>query len=360
MPKKIISITIFVVFILAVVGLVVMLVPGERSKVFENKSAEENPKNVSLPESISPMPMIQPSSLAEGSEGGNLQKPITLMFVGDIMLSRSVGDKMKKENEWRWPFLKIAETTSQADVIFGNLEGPISDKGTNVGSIYSFRADPRVIEGLSFSGFDVLSVSNNHMLDWGREALEDTFKRLKSAGIGYSGGGMNEKEAHSALIKEVQLGDSSKFKIAFLAYCSEGSQYWAATAERSGMAWLNEQELKEDVMAAKKQADLVVVSMHSGEEYKTWPNSNQKFFSRLAIDSGADLVVGHHPHVLQPIEQYQNGYIAYSLGNFVFDQTFSPQTKESAILKAVVENGKIQSVTQLKAEISNDFQVFLK
>jgi len=366
MFRKVIFIVVFVILVSAGI---VFLIPGERLKIFEDKSMGlQDPTNGPLPSnSPTATALVSPSTAPLVGEN-NPQGQIVLMFVGDIMLSRSVGEKMKKENNWNWPFLNIAETIKKADLLFGNLEGPISDKGANVGSIYSFRADPRVVEGLTFSGFDVLSVANNHMFDWSRIALEDTLKRLKDSGISYTGAGLNEKEAHSPTIKEVQVNDGSKIKIAFLGYCSEGSQYWAATADRSGISWLEENKLKEDIIAAKNQANILIVSMHSGEEYKTWPNSSQRFFSQLAIDSGADLVIGHHPHVLQPVEQYKNGYIAFSLGNFVFDQTFSPQTKESVVLKVVVENPstdseqvvKIKSVEQLKAEISNDFQVSLK
>ena len=129
---------------------------------------------------------------------------ITIILVGDIMLDRGVEYMVHKEGggDFRFPFLKIAEELQKADIIFGNLEGPISDKGTKVGSIYSFRAEPEVIEGLTFAGFDILSVANNHAFDYGREALEDTLKRLNEAGINYIGAGMNEKEAFSPIIKE--------------------------------------------------------------------------------------------------------------------------------------------------------------
>ena len=338
--------------IFTVVLAVVILKPGEKVVLFdkptETPESSENSQNKNLIET----PALNQS---ENISADVHQNTITLMFVGDIMLSRQVGAKMEKENNWQWPFLKIADTIRTADILFGNLEGPISDKGKNIGSIYSFRADIRAIEGLKFAGFDILSVANNHMFDWGREAMEDTFKRLKEAGIDYAGGGMNESEAYVPLIKEIK-----GLKIAFLAYCAEGSEYWGASGEKSGIAWLEEQRLKKDIAEAKAKADLVIVSMHFGEEYQSKPTSVQKFFARAAIDSGADLVVGHHSHVLQPIEEYKNGYILYSLGNFVFDQNFSPRTKESTILKVIVEDAKIKVVIPLKAEISDDFQVFLK
>jgi len=339
-----------------------ILYPSEKVALFDKPAETPEFSGNSQNQNLIETP-LQTKPENNGGVEQNLQSSITLMFVGDIMLSRQIGDRMQKENDWKWPFLKIADALKETDILFGNLEGPISDKGKNIGSIYSFRADPKAIEGLNFAGFDVLSVANNHMFDWGREALEDTFARFKEAGINYVGGGLNKTEAHSPVIKEIKGA-----KIAFLAYCSEGSEYWEAAADRSGIAWLKEENLKKDIENAKTLADLVIVSMHFGEEYQQKPNSSQKYFARLAIDSGADLVVGHHSHVLQPIEEYKQGFIAYSLGNFVFDQPFSPQTKESTVLKVIIENpsissgqvAKIKIVMPLKAEISNDFQVFLK
>ena len=200
-------------------------------------------------------------------------KAITLFFVGDIMLDRGIEFMVNKygEKDWRFPFLEIADDLKAADILFGNLEGPISDKGTKVGSIYSFRADPESIEGLSFAGFDVLSVANNHMFDYGREAMEDTFLRLKIAGIDYVGGGFNEKEAYSPLIKTIRgptsVMGSEKVKVAFLAYTNLGSKNWAAKGDNSGIAWLAKERLERDIKEAKNQADIVVISMHFGEEY---------------------------------------------------------------------------------------------
>jgi poly-gamma-glutamate synthesis protein (capsule biosynthesis protein) len=287
------------------------------------------------------------------------EKPITLIFVGDIMLDRGVEWGIKKygQGDWKFPFLKIADSLREANILFGNLEGPISDKGVKVGSIYSFRADPESIEGLKFAGFDVLSLANNHIFDYGREAMEDTFLRLEKAGINYIGGGFNENEAYSPILKEVNGSTGSpQVRIAFLAYTNLGSPYWSAKGDKSGIAWLTEEKLKEGVKKAKENADLVIVSMHFGDEYKLSSNSEQKYFAHLAIDSGADLVIGHHPHVVQEIEKYKNGYIAYSLGNFVFDQSFSEETMKGLMLKVLVKDDKIKEVIPIEIKINGYFQ----
>jgi len=278
-----------------------------------------------------------------------------LMFVGDIMLSRSIEAKMKQEDNWQWPFLKIVDYLKEADLLFGNLEGPISNKGTKFNSTYSFRADPMTVEGLGYAGFDVLSVANNHIGDWGREAMEDTFRILKENGIEYIGGGYNRREAHSPVIKELDSGT----KIAFLAYTNLSSRYWEAEENQSGIAWLDGEQMKEDIIRAKEQSDIVVVSMHFGEEYISHSNSVQQSLAKTAIDAGADLVVGHHPHVAQEIERYKKGYIAYSLGNFVFDQFFSEEVKKGLILRVVVKNKQIKEVKPIEIKISGSLQIEL-
>jgi poly-gamma-glutamate capsule biosynthesis protein CapA/YwtB (metallophosphatase superfamily)/DNA-binding beta-propeller fold protein YncE len=278
---------------------------------------------------------------------------ITLFFVGDVMLDREVKKAIEKygEGDFKFSFLKISPLLKEADILVGNLEGPVSDKGKKVGSIYSFRMDPKAIEGLKFAGFDILSLANNHIFDYGREALEDTFLRLQDAGIDYLGGGFNEIEACSPKIKEIK-----GTKIAFLAFTNLGSPFWQAKSATSGICWLDKENLEKGIKGAKNKADLVIVLFHFGNEYEKKPNIEQKDFAHFAIDSGADLVVGDHPHVIQEIEEYKGKYITYSLGNFVFDQAFSKETMEGLVLKVIVEEKKIKEVSQIKFEINQYFQ----
>ena len=134
-----------------------------------------------------------------------------------------------------------------------------------------------------------------------------------------------------------------------------GSKYWTATEKESGIAWLDE-KIKKDIKKTKEKFNIVIVSMHFGNEYEKQPSAEQKRFSYLAVDSGADLVIGHHPHVVQPIEQYKNGYIAYSLGNFIFDQAFSKETMEGLLLKMIVKNKKIIEIIPKNIKIDKFFR----
>ena len=295
------------------------------------------------------------------------KKTITLMLVGDMMFDRGVKYLVEKEGrptgpasgypgypDFRFPFLKIADELNKADIVFGNFEGPISDKGNKVGSIYSFRNDPKVIEGLKFAGFNVISLANNHAFDYGREALEDTLLRLKDANIDYIGAGFDESEAYSPIVKEVR-----DTKIAFLAYTNLGPENWKATGNNSGIAWISQdnfEKIREEIKKAKENCDILIISLHAGEEYQTEPTQFQIDFAKMAIDSGADIVIGHHPHVVQPNEVYNGGYIFYSVGNFVFDQSFSEETMKGLLLKVTVEDGKIKEVIPIEIKINEYFQ----
>ena len=253
------------------------------------------------------------------------ENSLELLFVGDIMLDRGIEAQIRKNNDWKWPFIKIANTLLKADLVFGNLESQISDKGERIGTIYSFRADPEAIDGLLYAGFDVLSIENNHNLDYGKEALDDSIYRLNRAGI--------TTAPTTETIKTTT--------ISFLAY----------------KQWSLKETWKKEIQEAT--GDIVVVSIHAGEEYSKEPTIFQKNFAKDAIDAGADLVIGHHPHVTQPVEQYKNGWIAYSLGNFIFDQDFSTETMRGLILKVLVEDKKIKEVISIKTIINSSFQVEL-
>lgn len=275
----------------------------------------------------------------------------TIIFVGDIMLSRDIEKQMKKNADFSFPFRLIASTTSMADLTIGNLEGPISERGKKIGSIYSFRADPKVIEGLSFAGFDVLSLANNHMFDWGRDAISDTVSLLNDAGIKTVGAGRNEVEANEPVITNLKNA-----KVVVLSFTNLYPKNLWANGDVPGISRFIEDEIKEKIIKIRSEADIVIISIHWGDEYKTEANDYQKKFGRELIDAGADIVVGHHPHVREEIEQYKNGWIAYSLGNFVFDQYFSTETLTGALLEIKIKNKKIESVNARTVLMNSEFQ----
>ncbi|MDD5433209.1 MAG: CapA family protein [Candidatus Pacebacteria bacterium] len=280
---------------------------------------------------------------------------IVLMAVGDIMLGRGVEYMINKygQGDFDFPFNEITNYLNSADILFGNLEGPISNRGIRVGSIYSFRFSPTSTLALKNVGFDVLSIANNHMFDYQPIALQDTMVRLQEAGIDYVGAGLNEQEAFGLKIKEIQGA-----KIGFLAFENLGPANWKAGLDKTGMAWISWDftKVKEIIAQSKQKVDILLVSLHAGQEYQILPDDFQKDFAKMAITAGADLIIGHHPHVIQPLEKYNSGWIAYSLGNFVFDQYFSPETMEGGLLKVEIKDKKIRNVVLEKVKLNKYYQ----
>ncbi|MEM9778240.1 MAG: CapA family protein, partial [Chloroflexota bacterium] len=212
----------------------------------------------------------------------------------------------------------------------GNFESAIGTLGKPIeNKSYPFQAPPEAVDALKSGGFDVVSLANNHALDYGADSLLDGIALLKSAGIEPVGAGANLAEARAPTIVEV-----NGVKIAFLAYVNvlpEGeTQFdvaqWEATAADPGLAWGRPEDVAADVALVKQSADHVVVLLHSGIEYLRFITPEQQTIARGAIDAGADLVLGHHAHILQKVEEYNGGLIAYGLGNFAFDIDGDPST----------------------------------
>lgn len=279
------------------------------------------------------------------------KEEITIFLVGDIMLNRGVEYYIKKHQDFRYPFLKIADKLRAAEITFGNLEGPISNRGRDQGSIYSFRFDPKVIEGLLFAGLDVLSLANNHIWDWGKEGLVDTVSLLNAQGIKTVGAGRDYFEANKPIIFKI-----NETKIAFLAYTTFYSQIFQAKEKQPGISQFDLEKISQKIKEIEKKVDIIIISIHWGEEYQLRSNFQQQKLGKTLIEAGADLIVGHHPHVIQEIERYNQGWIAYSLGNFVFDQAFSKETMESLILEVKIENKKISAINLIKVRLTETFQ----
>lgn len=186
-----------------------------------------------------------------------------------------------------------------------------------------------------------MSLANNHTPNYGQAGLQDTFDALDQAGIDYVGAGIDAARAHQPIIKTV-----NHIKIGWLAYNDSDvvPASYAAAETHAGTALMDITQMQNDALALKNQVDLIIISMHSGTEYQFTPNSRQTAFARAAIDAGADLIIGHHPHVVQSTEYYQDKLIIYSLGNFVFDQMWSQETRQGLIAEIVLNKRGVQSV----------------
>lgn len=262
---------------------------------------------------ISATPAASATPVAEGE--------VLLVAVGDVMLGRTVGEGILAQGA-SYPFQFVAEALQAADVAFANLESPITARGQPAPKDFVFRAPALAARSLAEGGIDVVSLANNHALDYGLVGLFDTLAGLEAMGIAQAGAGQDLEEARRPAVLTVK-----GLNIAFLAYVntpddSVSGFSLAATAagpDKAGVAWATPETVTADVAQASQQYDVVVVSLHTGFEYQEAPNELQAQLAHAAIDAGADLVLGHHPHVLQGIDQYRGGLIIYSLGNFVFD-----------------------------------------
>ena len=276
----------------------------------------------------------------------------SLLFVGDIMLDRGVGRVIKKSaaGDFNYAFAH-ADFLSRADITFGNLEGPASDRGYDLQNLYSFRMDPAALGAIKDAGFDVLSVANNHMGDWGRSAFEDTLERIRGLGMRYVGSGVNRNDA-----VRPRVITKNGVSFGYVAFSDVGPTWLAGPSDASLMLQASDSEHNEIISRAAEEVDVLVVSYHFGNEYEKEPSTRQRELAMHAIDSGATVVIGHHPHVIQPIERYGEGIIAYSLGNFVFDQDFSQETMRGLVLEIVFEDTSIVRVTPREVALNGHFQ----
>lgn len=237
---------------------------------------------------------------------------VRIAFVGDVMLADGPGREIAAGRD---PFEHVAARLRQADLRVGNLECVIARSGRALDKPWTFRAHPRVLPVLK-RHLDVVSVANNHVGDFGREAFAEMLGHLDASGIPRVGGGRNLAEAHRPLLIE-----KNGLRIALLAYNEFFPRSFEADADQPGSAWSEDERVVEDIRRARSEhrADLVIPFMHWGTEDDPVANDRQRQLARRMIDAGADAVVGTHPHVVQDAEVHRGKPIVYSLGNFVFD-----------------------------------------
>jgi poly-gamma-glutamate synthesis protein (capsule biosynthesis protein) len=278
----------------------------------------------------SSVPTAAPSPTPDGS--------ITIAAVGDVMIARRVTTLMEQHGAM-YPFELVAPLLQDADLTIANLENTLTERGEEQVKAYVFRAPPRFASGLVEAGVDAVSLGNNHAADYGPTGLQDTLDALDAVGLPYAGAGMNEAHARRPAFFSI---DGQR--VALLSY-TDVMENTFATADSHGVALATTDVIAADVGAAKSEADIVIVALHSGIEYTDAPQPNQQSLARAAIDAGAALVIGHHPHTLQGVERYGDGLILYSLGNFVFDldnedlTNLGPRAFESAVYYVTITDG---------------------
>ncbi len=291
---------------------------------------------------ITPYPSLAFSTLSTQDVG-----LVELVAVGDVLLCRTVEERMNQYGV-EFPFAVTGELLRSADIVLGNLECPLSTRGEPIDKRFLFRAHPRNLVALSWAGVDIVSLANNHLLDFGGEAMNDTLEGLRDSEILYVGAGLSEEEAHRPVIMEVR-----GVKIAFLAYAAIRWKGSLEVPTETRVAFAEIDRVREDVRKAKEQADLVVVIMHLGTEYQSQSDAEQLAVSQAAVEAGATLVIGHHPHLVQKTTSYLEGFIAYSLGDFVFDM---PWEEEGAILRAFLTADGLERVEVIPVEIVDGVQ----
>jgi poly-gamma-glutamate synthesis protein (capsule biosynthesis protein) len=269
----------------------------------------------------------------------------TVVAVGDILLGRSLGALMEETGDYTLPFTSMKSELASADITFGNLEGPFCGEPPYPTSGMVFRVHPAAIAGLVDAGFKILSVANNHFENGGDACMRFSLEHLREAGIATAGAGVTYDQAHAPAILV-----RHRVRFAFLGY-TYALRNDIPDSTHPVIAGRNPENVRRDVAAALRRADAVIVSLHDGAEYTERVAAETVEFAHAAIDAGAAVVLGHHPHVPQRIEHYRDGWIFYSLGNFVFQQ-YTPATTRTALAARLTFAGaRLARVEALPVEI---------
>ncbi|MCM3708364.1 MULTISPECIES: CapA family protein [Cytobacillus] len=260
---------------------------------------------------------------------------LTMTMVGDVMMGRHV-EEVTKRHGADYLFRHVKPYFDASDYVSGNFEHPILKDDVNkyekTDKSIHLRTDMDAIHAVKNAGFTVMNLANNHLMDYGEEGLRDTLDVFNRYNMDYVGGGENRKEAK----EHINYQDVNGVRVATLGFTDAFVEGSIATKDRNGLLSANPDVLFDMIEKAKNEnhgnADLVVVNVHWGQEYDTEATPRQKALAKAMVDAGADIIIGHHPHVLQSFDVYKDGIIFYSLGNFVFDQGWT-RTKDSAMVQ---------------------------
>jgi poly-gamma-glutamate synthesis protein (capsule biosynthesis protein) len=280
----------------------------------------------------------------------SLNKPdeLTLSAVGDILLDRDV--RIAMGSDYAYPYEEVVEDLREADLLIGNLECPLTTKENPVlkDPVIIFKADTQNAAALKEAGFDILNLANNHTMDYDATGLRETVAVLREEGLLYTGASLPRSEGQVPLIVE-----KNGCRIGFLGYSVFPPEGYISQEGKADVSRYYEEQTAIEIENVRQSCDLLVVSFHWGKEFDYYPSERQKDIAHQAVDAGADLILGHHPHVLQEMEEYGGAYILYSLGNFIFDKQIPRGTDESMIAKITVRDKKIVEVDTIPLCIEN-------
>jgi poly-gamma-glutamate synthesis protein (capsule biosynthesis protein) len=260
---------------------------------------------------------------------------------------RAVGDILLWTREGKKPFARIEHELRQKDLLFGNLETVLSESGTEQRKRWVNTTQPEAARHLKDAGFDILSLANNHTLDLGEEGFIKTLNVLEGHGIAYIGGARGEDPVPGLIVER------NGIRLGFLAY----TRGMFRSPPGVTVAKLKKKAIIKEIRALKDRCDHVVVSLHWGIENVYYPSPDLVRLAHALIDSGATLILGHHSHTIQGIEEYNGGLIAYSLGNFQFDtELFNEEINSTMILSVDLDWHGIRDYTVIPCVINSDFQ----
>lgn len=279
--------------------------------------------------------VFQDSNLAKSIE---MLNPIHLVFAGDIIIHASTVQAVER-NGLDFPFVHVRDEIQSADYAVANLETAVTTRNTPFPKSFNFKMQPHYLQGIKNAGFQMVTLANNHTLDYREEGLVDTLNHLTEYGIEYIGAGKNAAEAYAA--KTVEINGKTVAFLGFSHVLPEVS--WYAGDNKPGIAsGYQYDRMERRIKEEKEKADYVIVYIHWGEELQQTPASYQVNYGRGMIDAGADAVIGAHPHVVQPIEEYKGKPIAYSLGNFLFPNHVHGPTAQTGLLHIYLKGDQVE------------------
>ncbi len=290
------------------------------------------------------------------TDEGTVSEPeLRFMAVGDIMLGRGVGFRLQKLGSYEKAFEKVAPVLRQGDIVFANLESPITASSHSLDSNRKIvlKAKPETVSALTSAGFNLISLSNNHMLDYYDKGLFDTMAILDENHIAHAGGGKNIDEARKPAIIEkngLKVGLLAYTDMAELVFAGDPYLSFAAGTDKSGLVPRKYETVREDVLKLRDQVDILAVSLHWGVEDSFKVSADQVEFAHKLIDDGVDLILGHHPHQFQGMEIYKGKPILYSMGNFIFDQN-DPENMEGFIVDLKYKGSELSEFAAIPVRV---------